>query len=328
MLRSRDFFVMPGYLLLTAFSAELVFEESTDSAASRKSVTTARTGALPARAVRQHTERADLLELQERLRSASMGPCLSTGCIASFHYQRPYVDVKANELLGQLFLEHAQQTGDSARLLAGASAQPQQHYTMSSSLGAVSHSVPTMCPLFTLDAEPSLMGAAACCTDDAFDRCLQARRCLALTALALLRDPALVHKREEDHGGRSPNLIREGDTEDDDGRSPLNASERPSTPAFPSVSPPKNWKWRCSGRSHCEAVLPDESAGNDGSGGAATALVHRMPSRLNSTFQFLYFRAGVAASNERKELLVDNKVTQSCRYRYARVDHKQRYLWQ
>lgn len=138
----------------------------------------------------------DLLELQKRLRSACMGPCHSTGCMVSFDYQRPYVDMMANEVLGQLFLEHAQRTGVSARLLAGASALPQQpqQCTLPSGLGAVSHSVPTLCPLFALDAEPPLMGAAACCTDDAFDRCLQAGRCLALTALALLRDPALVHK--------------------------------------------------------------------------------------------------------------------------------------
>ncbi|XP_065284856.1 peptidase M20 domain-containing protein 2-like [Dermacentor albipictus] len=137
----------------------------------------------------------DLLELQKRLRSACMGPCHSTGCMVSFDYQRPYVDMMANEALGQLFLEQAQHTGVSARLFGGASAQPQQQQQqclLPSGLGAVSHSVPTLCPLFSLDAEPPLMGAAACCTDDAFDRCLQAGRCLALTTFALLRDPALV----------------------------------------------------------------------------------------------------------------------------------------
>lgn len=66
-----------------------------------------------------------------------------------------------------------------------------------SGLGCVSHSVPTLCPLFALDAAPLPMAAAAaaaCCTDDAFERCLEAGRCLALTALALLRDPKLVQK--------------------------------------------------------------------------------------------------------------------------------------
>lgn len=60
--------------------------------------------------------------------------------------------------------------------------------------------MPTLCPLFALDETPPPMtaaAAAACCTDDAFERCLQAGRCLALTALALLRDPKLAQKASE-----------------------------------------------------------------------------------------------------------------------------------
>ncbi|XP_077485201.1 xaa-Arg dipeptidase-like [Amblyomma americanum] len=141
---------------------------------------------------------AELLELQKRLRSACMGPCHSTGCMVSFDYQRPYVDMMANETLGQLFLDQTQRAGVTARLFGAGTAhqqmERQQQWFLPSGLGAVSHSMPTLCPLFALDAEPPLSAASACCTDDAFERCLQAGRCLALTALALLRDASLVHK--------------------------------------------------------------------------------------------------------------------------------------
>lgn len=154
----------------------------------------------------------DLLDLQKRLRSACMGPCHSTGCMVSFDYQRPYVDMMANEALGQFFLEQAQRTGVAARLFGGASAQPQQQQQqqqclLPSGLGAVSHSVPTLCPLFSLDVDPPLMGAASCCTDEAFDRCLQSGRCLALTAFALLRDPTLVQKVRRSFRDQKANRI-------------------------------------------------------------------------------------------------------------------------
>ncbi|KAL1426424.1 hypothetical protein MTO96_003425 [Rhipicephalus appendiculatus] len=176
------------------------------SAAGRESVTVTRAGALPARAVRQHTERARPAGTAEAAALGLHGPVSLHGLhgfirlpatLRRYDGQRGYSDSSSwNTHSGLASLVSALFTSVVARLLAGASVQPQQQQQcpVPSGLGAVSHSVPTLCPLFALDAEPPLMGAAACCTDDAFDRCLQAGRCLALTALALLRDPALVHK--------------------------------------------------------------------------------------------------------------------------------------
>ncbi|KAK8758518.1 hypothetical protein V5799_003852 [Amblyomma americanum] len=199
MLRTRDFFVMPGYLLPTAFCAELVFTEGVLRPSECSPLR------VPDRCRLElfgcTPSAAELLELQKRLRSACMGPCHSTGCMVSFDYQRPYVDMMANETLGQLFLDQTQRAGVTARLFGAGTAhqqmERQQQWFLPSGLGAVSHSMPTLCPLFALDAEPPLSAASACCTDDAFERCLQAGRCLALTALALLRDASLVHKASE-----------------------------------------------------------------------------------------------------------------------------------
>ncbi|XP_077563979.1 peptidase M20 domain-containing protein 2-like [Haemaphysalis longicornis] len=143
----------------------------------------------------------ELLELQKRLRAVCMASCRSTGCMVSFDYQRPFVDMMSCEALAQIFVEQAQRTGVAARLFGVSPTtgwqQDHHQWPIPSGLGSVSHSVPTLCPLFALDAAPLPMAAAAaaaCCTDDAFERCLEAGRCLALTALALLRDPKLVQK--------------------------------------------------------------------------------------------------------------------------------------
>lgn len=53
----------------------------------------------------------ELLELQKRLRTVCMTACRSTGCMVSFDYQRPYVEMMASEVLGQIFVEQAQRIG-------------------------------------------------------------------------------------------------------------------------------------------------------------------------------------------------------------------------
>lgn len=70
---------------------------------------------------------------------------------------------------------------------------------LATGMGNVSHSVPTLCPLYALEVAP--VGryltedfGNAVCTDDAFDRTMDAAKCMALTAIELFRNPGLVKR--------------------------------------------------------------------------------------------------------------------------------------
>lgn len=144
----------------------------------------------------------DLLELQRQLRHCFMAPCHATGCMVSFDYTLPYIDFIANDVLAEVYERQAGRIGCLGRLLGrlggggGAGAEASQ---LATGMGNVSHAIPTLCPMYALDVNP--VGqfytedfASAACTDEAFERTMDAAKCLALTALELFSSTELVIK--------------------------------------------------------------------------------------------------------------------------------------
>ncbi|CAN7948688.1 unnamed protein product, partial [Ixodes hexagonus] len=157
----------------------------------------------------QTSSAEDQLELQKRLRDVLLAPCRDKGCMVSFDYKLPYIDMICNDVLADVFLEQAQRVRCAGRLFgegfatastsesSSASALPESR--LATGLGNVSHAVPSLCPLYSLgvsstDSYLSDDFTRAVCTDDAFDRTMDAAKCIALTALELFRSPDLVKK--------------------------------------------------------------------------------------------------------------------------------------
>ncbi|XP_064463695.1 peptidase M20 domain-containing protein 2-like [Ornithodoros turicata] len=142
----------------------------------------------------------DLLELQRQLRSCFLAPCHATGCMVSFDYTLPYIDFIANDVLVEVYERHAGRIGCLSRLLGRSPGGQETEFSqLATGMGNVSHAMPTLCPMFALDVQPvgqfnTEEFTNAACTSEAFERTMDAAKCLTLTALELFSSSDLVKK--------------------------------------------------------------------------------------------------------------------------------------
>ncbi|HJP40177.1 MAG TPA: M20 family metallopeptidase [Dehalococcoidia bacterium] len=134
-----------------------------------------------------------LEELQEKVRACFTGAAEGTRCRLDFRLTgTPYSDVVVNDVMGKRYALHFRELGGTVP--SKSSAGPSG---FSTDMGNVSYTVPSIHPMFAIPVSDGVgnhtPGFTACAaTEKAHEASLRASKSLALTALDLFDDPALL----------------------------------------------------------------------------------------------------------------------------------------